>query len=327
MGDLQRMLEGITDVHIKTEIVDRDLRLDRSGSLLYPGALCPDERFDSAMQELLGKCRAIPREDFMVELGGVFFRGFRDTNAVDGTWFRLRKMAESPPQLDTLPSPMPLPIRAALLDPSLQRGGLILIAGGPGCGKTTTGSAIVVSRLKAFGGVAYTVEDPPEMPLNGRHGQGYCTQTMVKGEGAANWVESMRGVLRSQPVGSNLMLFLGEVRDAETARTMVRAASNGFLVICTTFGTDLVSSVDSLYQLLGQEYANSLSAVIRLVVYQKILPGGRFVVESLVSEGASSRVAAIIRSRTLNSLRDEILYQRNAMAAGQNLFAVQPIRG
>lgn len=195
------------------------------------------------------------------------------------------------------------------------------MAGGPGCGKTTTASAVVVSRLKAFGGVAYTVEDPPEMPLNGRHGSGYCTQTMVKGDTSADWAESMRGVLRSQPVGTALMLYVGEVRDAETARTMIRAASNGFLVICTTFGTDLVSSIDSLYQLLGQDYANPLSAVIRIVVYQKIM-GGRFAIETLVSDGASSRVAALIRSRTLAQLRDEMTYQRNSMAAGHNLFHV-----
>ena len=316
------LLQGVTDIHIKTQQdhVSNRLALDAPGSLVFPDAKAPHVSMVGVLAELLAQSQAVMRDDFMVEVDGVFFRGRRDVHAVDGTWLRLRKMADEPPNLDCLPSPMPAPIKVALLSPELNRGGIVLVSGGPGCGKTTSASAVLVSRLMTFGGMAYTVEDPPEMPLNGRHGAGYCTQTTVAGEKTADWVESMRGVLRSQPVGTNLILFVGEVRDVEAARMMVRAASNGFLVICTTFASDICSAIDTYYQLLGVEFTQSLASMLRIALFQRILDG-RFTVECLVSEGSGSKVAAIIRSRQMGMLRDEVMFQRNAVMTGRALFA------
>ena len=317
-----QLLLGITDIHIKTQQdgAGTRLALDAPGSLVFPDARTPDESVAPVLAELLVKSQSVMRDDFMVEVDGVFFRGRRDAHAVDGTWLRLRKMADEPPNLDCLPSPMPAPIKQALMAPELNRGGIVLVSGGPGCGKTTSASAVLVSRLMAYGGMAYTVEDPPEMPLNGRHGSGYCTQTTVAGDKTADWVESMRGVLRSQPVGTNLILFVGEVRDAEAARMMVRAASNGFLVLCTTFASDICSAIDTYYQLLGVEFTQSLASMLRITLYQRILDG-RFSVECLTSDGAGSKVAAIIRSRQMGMLRDEVTFQRNALLTGRPLFA------
>ncbi len=316
----KELLQGVTDIHIKTQDAAGRLILDAPGSLVFPDAKAPHVALVGLLGDLLAKSQAVMRDDFMVEVDGAFFRGRRDVHAVDGTWLRLRKMADEPPNLDCLPSPMPAPIKAALLASELSRGGIVLISGGPGCGKTTSASAVLVSRLMAYGGMAYTVEDPPEMPLNGRHGPGYCAQTTVAGAGAADWVESMRGVLRSQPVGTNLILFVGEVRDVDAARMTIRAASNGFLVICTTFPTDICSAIDTYYQMLGAEFAASLASMLRLTLYQRILDG-RFTVEALASEGAGSKVAAIIRSRQLGMLRDEVVFQRNAVMARRPLFA------
>lgn len=315
------LLQGITDIHIKTQQeAGGRLGLDAPGSLVFPDAKPPNVALVGLLGELLAKSQLVMRDDFMVEVDGAFFRGRRDMHAVDGTWLRLRKMADEPPNLDALPTPMPPPIKLALLAPELSRGGIVLISGGPGCGKTTSASAVLVSRLMTHGGMAYTVEDPPEMPLNGRHGPGYCAQTTVAGDNTADWVESMRGVLRSQPVGTNLILFVGEVRDVEAARMTIRAASNGFLVICTTFATDICSAIDTYYQMLGPEFTQSLASMLRVTLYQRILDG-RFTVECLVSEGSGSKVASIIRSRQLGMLRDEVVFQRNAMLARRPLFA------
>jgi len=312
--DYAAELADVTDLHIKVGMsASGQYEADIDSSLVFPGAFAPSGGVAACVVELQDACREIARRDFMVKLGSVFFRGHRDDRAVDGVWYRLRKMAQEPPSLEALPSPMPAHIKSALLAPELARGGLVYICGGPGSGKTTTASAIVISRLKSFGGMAYTVEDPPELPLNGRHGQGYCTQTMVAGDDAADWTESMRGVLRSQPVGTPLILYVGEVRDSDTARMMLRASNNGFLVICTAFGTDIISSVDAFYQLLGGDHAGAFASSLRLIVYQRILDG-RFMPEMLMSEGPASRVATLIRNKTITQLKDEILYQRNLMS-------------
>jgi Tfp pilus assembly pilus retraction ATPase PilT len=301
-----------TDLHIKIK--------DPKKSLVFPGPRVIEDVDLEMAKAIIEKAEGIPRDDFMVDVDGVFWRGRRDRHAVDGMWLRMRRMADTAPSLDTLPSPLPGAIKAVLLSRHLSRGGLVHVTGGPGCGKTTTGCGIVVSRLNEYGGAAFTVEEPPELPLNGFHGKGYCTQTWVAGDLAADWIESMRGALRSQPAGTNLMLYVGEVRDPETASAMLRAASNGFLVVSTGFGSDIVSGVDTFFQLLGHKYALSLAGVLRVVLHQTIRDD-RFTAQVLVSESPSSPVAALIRKAELAQLQNEVQYQHNRLVAKQDLWA------
>jgi Tfp pilus assembly pilus retraction ATPase PilT len=301
-----------TDLHIKVK--------EPGKSLVFPGPRVIEGEDLTMAHAIIDKAEAISRDDFMVDIGGVFWRGRRDRHAVDGMWLRMRRMADTAPSLDALPSPLPNAIKKVLLSRNLSQGGLVLVTGGPGCGKTTSGCGIVVSRLQEYGGAAFTVEEPPELPLNGFHGPGYCTQTWVAGDQAADWIESMRGALRSQPAGTNLMLYVGEVRDPETASAMLRAASNGFLVISTSFGSDIVSGVDTFFQLFGEKFALSLAGVLRVVLYQS-LREGRFTAQVLVSESPSSPVAALIRKGHLAQLQNEVQYQHNRLVTNQDLWA------
>jgi twitching motility protein PilT len=301
----------LTDLHIKFD--------EPHKSLAYPGPRLVGAAERDTVQGLMAKLTAIDRDDFMIDLEGVFWRGRRDARAVDGKWYRLRRMAGAPPLLDALPLPMNKALVECLLSPVLAKGGLVYVCGAPGSGKTTTASAILVSRLGKFGGIGYTVEDPPELPLNGWHGSGYCSQTWVAGDAAADWGESMRGVLRSQPVGTPVMLYVGEVRDEQTARAMLRAAANGFLVVATGFGSDIASGVDAFFQLAGKEHAASLAAALRAVVYQRLI-AQMFYASILASASAASRVANLIRAGQIAQLQTEINYQSNAVQRGADLW-------
>lgn len=79
----------------------------------------------------------------------------------------------------TIPSPEELSIHPAYVDMLLKPGlnGLVVVAGAFGHGKTTTASSMIAARLQKFGGIGVTIEDPPEMPLQGNHGEGVCFQT------------------------------------------------------------------------------------------------------------------------------------------------------
>src|SRR5690606_10186105 len=68
-------------------------------------------------------------------------------------------------------------IVSRLLRPALP--GLIVVCGKTGAGKTSTAASLIKARMERYGGVAITVEDPPEVRLNGPHGpdgQGRCIQ-------------------------------------------------------------------------------------------------------------------------------------------------------
>lgn len=302
----------LSDVHIKAGALNE--------SLAYPGPrLLSDEEMVEA-SDVLRRCQAVGKKDFVICFGDTFWRGRQDVFAVDGIWFRLRRMPREAHSLDNLPSPLHPIIHSMLLSPNLRNGGLIYIVGSPGSGKTTTASATLVSRLRAYGGAAYTIEEPPEMPLNGWHGTGYCTQTQVGGDGSAeDWAEAFRCVLRSQPAGENLILYVGEVRDTESAKAMLRAASNGFLVIATGFGSDLVSGMDSLLKLAGSDITASLAGMLRIVVHQKII-NGIMIPTCLSSKDGSTPVAARIRAGQLQHLQNDIQRQANMLLMNVNPF-------
>ena len=306
------MLPSFSDLHLKAN--------DRDRSIVYPGPRpLPPEALAEA-GPLLAACEAAPLDDFTVDMDGTTWRGRRDRQVVDGLWYRLRRMPAQAPTLDTLPSPLQPAHSDMLLSPALLGGGLIYVCGAAGSGKTTTASATVVSRLHRFGGVAYTIEDPPEMPLNGWHGSGYCTQTCVAGESATDWAESFRCALRSQPAATHQILFVGEIRNADSALAMLRAASNGFLVIATGFGTDIVSAVDALTRLTSGA-VSGLANMLRLVLHQRLI-GGRVISSSLASASGSSPVAARIRGGHLAHLASDIEYQDILASKGTSALAI-----
>lgn len=324
-ADIHGHLHGLDKPSVFGSISDIHLCEARpEDSIIFPGPRKVKSDLIPDLDALIARCRAFGKGDFMVTMNGEFFRGRHETRAVDGGWFRLRRMPSDPPQLDKLPSKLPAPLTRLLLSPRLNQGGLIYVVGSPAQGKTTTASATLVSRLSQYGGFALTVEDPPEMPLNGWHNNGYCSQTWVAGDAAADWAESFRSVLRSQPVGTLSILYVGEVRDAESAHAMLRAAANGFLVIATGFGTDIISGLESLFHLAGAQPAwlTSLAGLLRLVVHQRII-NEQVVVSSLASLSGTTSIAAKIRGGNLNNLLSDIQFQSNQAMLGTDVFEDQ----
>lgn len=261
------LLGSITDIHAAVEKV--------GNSVTFPGPSKIDGRLLGYAETLVGLFNQTGQVDATLMMSdGSFWRGHRDDHVVDGAWVRFRRMPSNAPTLDALPSPLPATAKEALLEQESARGGLVLIAGATGMGKTTTASGTIVSRLQKFGGVAYTVEQPPENPLNGWHDKGYCTQTWVKDDGAPNpWARAMRSVLRSQPAGTPALLFLGEVREEEAAKVAVQAANQGFLVVATSFASDVVSAVANFSTQVGVELRSQFAQQFRTLVYQNITDG------------------------------------------------------
>ncbi len=100
--------------------------------------------------------------------------------------------------------------------------GLILITGPTGSGKTTTLYAflrrIYTPEIKMI-----TIEDPIEYHLPG------ITQTQTNSEKGYDFLEGLRSALRQDPD----VVMVGEIRDAETAKTAVQAALTGHMVFST----------------------------------------------------------------------------------------------
>ena len=235
--------------------------------------------YAESLTRLRSKCEEIfnhtQRSEFTVRDDGISYRVSMLVSIVE-TIYVLRRFPPRVPDIATL-GIHPRQVEK-LMTPELT--GLIVIAGAFGQGKTTTASSLLTARLGKYGGVGITVEDPPEMPLEGHHGNGICYQTWVEQGGFG---AEIRKAARWSPS----VIFLGEVRDGESATEALRASINGRLVICTTHAASVTMAIERIYSLANASagssedvaslLANGLTAVLhqRREAPQTAIPLGR----------------------------------------------------
>lgn len=277
--------------------------------------------------ELLEGCRQRLRPDsdeFVVRVRGRSFRGHK-IETIEQPYFALRRMPQSVPNMESLG--LDPAVRQVLLHESLNRGGLVLICGETGQGKSTTCAAAIKERLFKFGSFCLTVEDPPEMPLHGVHGEGRCLQTEVAN---GEFAEALRGAMRCYPADGGSILYVGETRGAETAAEVLRAAMNGALVFTTTHAPDVPSGLRRLVSFaatrMGKEEAETiLASTFRLGLHQILedtrpLPGRahrrRLAMTFLMSGNGRTPVANIIRKGELDALGTS-MHQQAAIMRNQ----------
>ncbi len=113
--------------------------------------------------------------------------------------------------------------------------GMILVTGPTGSGKTTT-LYTGLKRLNIPGRNIMTIEDPVEirMPL--------IRQVQTNSEIGMTFAGALRSILRQDPD----VVFVGEIRDEETARIAVQAALTGHLVLSSLHTNDAAGSIARL---------------------------------------------------------------------------------
>lgn len=148
--------------------------------------------------------------------------------------------------------------RAALGGP----GGLIVLTGPAGAGKTTTMYASLQElHQRSQGTLRFaTVEDPVERDL------GYAAQTAVRPDQGISFATALATVLRQDP---NVML-VGEIRDPETAEIAVRAGMTGHLVLTTLHAGSSAGVLPRLAELGIAPFLSS--SAVRCLVSQRLLP-------------------------------------------------------
>jgi type II secretory ATPase GspE/PulE/Tfp pilus assembly ATPase PilB-like protein len=114
-------------------------------------------------------------------------------------------------------------------------GGLILVTGPTGSGKTTTLYACL-EHLNDGRRKINTLEDPIEQVIPG------LRQSQILPKRDLGFVELLRGVMRQSPD----VIMIGEIRDAETAQIAVRAANSGHLVLSTVHAPVSTNALQSM---------------------------------------------------------------------------------
>ena len=136
--------------------------------------------------------------------------------------------------------------------------GMVLMVGPTGSGKSTTLYSMI-SALNTVNRKIITLEDPIEFSVPG------ISQVPVNTTEGQSFAEHLRSVLRLDPD----VVMVGEIRDADTAKTAIQASITGHLVLSTFHATDTAAAFSRMIDLIGQNPI--FSTAIRLVIAQRLV--------------------------------------------------------
>ena len=136
--------------------------------------------------------------------------------------------------------------------------GIVLVTGPTGSGKTTTLYASLNKMDRSKLNIS-TAEDPVEYHLNG------INQTQVHEKIGMSFAAALRALLRQDPD----VIMVGEIRDAETAKTAIQASLTGHLVLSTLHTNDAPSAVTRLVNIGVEPYL--IGSAVNGVLAQRLV--------------------------------------------------------
>jgi twitching motility protein PilT len=191
---------------------------------------------------------------------------------------------------------------------SLPRG-LVLVTGPTGSGKSTSLAAIIDVANKTRNDHILTVEDPIEFV---HESQGCIVNHREVGTHTKTFSAALRGALREDPD----IILVGEMRDLETIRLAVEAASTGHLVFGTLHTSSAAKTVDRVIEVfpaneqeqIRSTLSDGIRAVVAQVLFKRIDKKGRCCAQEIMIATPAVR----------NLVRENKTYQINsAMQTGK----------
>jgi type II secretory ATPase GspE/PulE/Tfp pilus assembly ATPase PilB-like protein len=136
--------------------------------------------------------------------------------------------------------------------------GMVILSGPTGSGKTTT----LYTGLQSIDSEArhiITIEDPVEYELSS------TTQISIDAKRGVSFASVLSSVLRQDPD----VILVGEVRDEETARLAMQAATTGHLVFTTIHARDTIGTIFRLLDLHIEPFL--VANAVTLCVSQRLV--------------------------------------------------------
>ncbi len=204
------------------------------------------------------------------------------------------------------------PVIAEIAD---ARRGLILIPGATGTGKTTTIASLIRYINETRHAHIITIEDPIEYLFE----PGTCMIIQRElGSDTESFRDALTAALRQDPD----VIMVGEIRDADTAATCLKAAETGHLVISAIHTPDSVATIQrfvGMFPTDAQDVTRDrLGDALQAVISLRLLAG----------KDSQNRIPALEIMRVTRTIREAIRQGRlndigDLISKGRDLYSMQ----
>ncbi len=256
--------QGVSDIHVESYPAPDKVKIRfRRDGILQPYLELPNNYRSALVARIKIMCDLDISERRKPQDGKINFARFSPAHKLE---LRVATIPTANGLEDVvmrlLASAKPLPISRVGLSPrnlewlknAIERPyGFVLCVGPTGSGKTTTLHS-ALSHINVPERKIWTAEDPIEITQPG------LRQVQVNAKIDWTFARALRAFLRADPD----VIMVGEVRDAETARTSIEAALTGHLVLSTLHTNSAPETVTRLLD-MGMDpfnFADSLLAVL-----------------------------------------------------------------
>lgn len=248
----------------------------------------------------------------------------------------LRFIPEKPIPFDKLDLPEPIRNLA-----NAHRG-LFLVCGVTGSGKSTTLAAMIDYINETRHAHIITTEDPIEFVYTDK--KSIISQRQV-GRDTHSFANALRGALREDPD----VILVGEMRDQETIRAAISAASTGHMVMSTLHTMTAVDTVNRIISyfpqaerdVIRQELAFTLAGVCcqrllkrigggRIPCVELLIASNNPIVREAILEGDIDRLHGVIEVDTEMKTFDQYaveLYKRELVTKEEAISACREPEG
>ncbi len=146
--------------------------------------------------------------------------------------------------------------------------GLVLVTGPTGTGKTTTIAAMIGHINRTRRAHIITIEDPIEVVHDDELS---LIEQREIGIDTSSYATALRHIIRQDPD----VVFLGEIRDPESALSAIQAAETGHMVISTLHTIDCMETINRVLDLFPpnqqKEVRLSFAGALRGIVSQRLV--------------------------------------------------------
>ena len=206
-----------------------------------------------------------------------------------------------------------------------RKQGLVLITGITGAGKSTTIASLIAHISEKHACRIITLEDPIEYIFQQK--RSIISQREV-GRDVDSFKNGLRAVLREDPD----VIFVGEMRDAETTSMALAAAETGHLVFSTLHTRDIAGTITRVLDFFPparfSEVSNQLSLGLAYIISQKLIPkadgkgrliameilNNNFACANLIRTGKIEQIYSQLQIRTRDQVDEKMITMERHLA-------------